>query len=166
MTICELTIENAQDFLSMQLQLDTETNNMMFEPGERANDINNVHRNIENNKRSGSSVFLAYIGDKCVGFLIANRGSMRRIRHTAYIVISILQAHRGKGVGSALFDNLMIWAEKNTLKRLELTVMTHNNTGIQLYKKHGFEIEGTKKCAMLVNQHYVDEYYMAKILHE
>jgi len=42
--------------------------------------------------------------------------------------------------------------------------MTHNHAGINLYKKYGFEIEGIKKCAMLVNNVYVDEYYMAKIL--
>jgi len=42
--------------------------------------------------------------------------------------------------------------------------MTHNKAGIALYKKRGFEIEGTKRHSMLVNSHYVDEYYMAKLL--
>jgi len=58
----------------------------------------------------------------------------------------------------------MEWAQGNNIKRLELTVMKHNQAGIALYKKHGFEIEGIKKSSMLVNGSYVDEYYMAKIL--
>jgi len=42
--------------------------------------------------------------------------------------------------------------------------MTHNQAGVALYKKYGFEIEGTKKSSVFVNGVYVDEYYMAKIL--
>ena len=164
MIICELNKENAHEFLEMQLQLDQETNNMMFEVGERPNDISKVINNIENIKKTGSAVFLAYMEGRCAGFLLANRGNLKRIRHGAYIVIGILKVHQNKGIGSALFDKLTEWAENNAIKRLELTVMTHNHAGINLYKKYGFEIEGIKKCAMFVNNVYVDEYYMAKIL--
>jgi Acetyltransferases, including N-acetylases of ribosomal proteins len=48
------------------------------------------------------------------------------------------------------------------LTRLELTVMVHNERAIALYKKMGFEIEGTKKRSMRIDGQYVDEYYMAK----
>ena len=37
MDIRELSKENAHDFLAMQLQLDQETEDMLFEPGERPN---------------------------------------------------------------------------------------------------------------------------------
>ncbi len=43
--------------------------------------------------------------------------------------------------------------------------MAHNTAGIALYKKQGFEIEGTRRHAYIINGQYVDEYYMAKILH-
>jgi len=164
MTICELNRENAHDFIEMQLQLDQETDNMMYEVGERPNDIDRVINNLKSSKEVGSVVFLAYAEGKCVGFLLANRGSLKRIRHGAYIVIGVLNDYQGKGIGSAFFDRLMEWAENNKLKRLELTVMTHNQVGVNLYKKYGFEIEGIKRCAMFVNNVYVDEYYMAKIL--
>ena len=164
MTICELNKDNAHDLLAMQLQLDTETTNMMYEPGERPNDITRLHDLIANNAKVGSIAFLVYNEDKCVGFLSAMRGSMNRNRHTAYIAVGILRDFRGKGIGHALFNKLTAWATGNNLKRLDLSVMTHNHAGIALYKKHGFEIEGTKKCAMLVDGTFVDEYLMAKIL--
>ena len=44
--------------------------------------------------------------------------------------------------------------------------MVHNERAIRLYKKMGFEIEGTKKHSLFVNGQYVDEYYMAKILQD
>ena len=42
--------------------------------------------------------------------------------------------------------------------------MVDNHAGIALYKKMGFEIEGVKKDSLLINDQYVDEYYMSKIL--
>jgi RimJ/RimL family protein N-acetyltransferase len=42
--------------------------------------------------------------------------------------------------------------------------MVHNQAGIALYKKRGFEIEGVRRHAMVVNGSYVDEYYMGKVL--
>ena len=163
MIICELNKENAHDFLEMQLQLDKETDNMLFEPDERPADINMVYRNIDGNNRTGSVVFLVYEDEKCVGFLLANRGGLKRIRHVAYVVTGVLKDYQRKGIGNALFEKLAGWARVNGLRRLELTVMTHNEAGIALYKKHGFEVEGIKKCSMFVNGVFVDEYYMAKI---
>lgn len=56
------------------------------------------------------------------------------------------------------------WALENTITRLELTVMTHNERAVRLYKKMGFKIEGLKEKSLIVDGKYVDEYYMGKIL--
>jgi lipid II:glycine glycyltransferase (peptidoglycan interpeptide bridge formation enzyme) len=37
------------------------------------------------------------------------------------------------------------WAIERGFHRLELTVNTHNERAIRLYKKMGFEVEGVKK---------------------
>ncbi len=42
--------------------------------------------------------------------------------------------------------------------------MTYNTAGIALYKKMGFEIEGTKRNSLFIDGKYVDEYYMSKLL--
>jgi RimJ/RimL family protein N-acetyltransferase len=44
--------------------------------------------------------------------------------------------------------------------------MTHNEAGIALYRRRGFEIEGIKKHSLLLSGRYVDEYYMARLLEE
>jgi ribosomal protein S18 acetylase RimI-like enzyme len=43
------------------------------------------------------------------------------------------------------------WAAYSGIKRAELTVMTHNEPAISLYKKMGFEIEGKKVCSLVVD---------------
>ena len=55
------------------------------------------------------------------------------------------------------------WAIENNLTRLELTVVSSNIVAKHLYEKNGFEIEGTRKNAMIIDGKYVDEYYIAKL---
>ena len=55
------------------------------------------------------------------------------------------------------------WARENNLTRLELTVVSSNIVAKHLYEKNGFKIEKKKKNAMIIDDKYVDEYYMAKL---
>ena len=55
------------------------------------------------------------------------------------------------------------WARENNLTRLELTVVSSNIVAKHLYEKNGFKIEGTRKNAMIIDDKYADEYYMAKL---
>jgi putative acetyltransferase len=49
------------------------------------------------------------------------------------------------------------------LTRLELTVYTDNEPALRLYKKLGFEIEGTHRKYAFRDGGYVDAYTMARI---
>lgn len=162
--IRRVKIEDAQALLEMQCQLDQQTRYMMFEADERPRDISLVKEQILNLKEENSLMLVAKQGEKIVGFLNAERGIYRRIKHTAYIVVGILVGYRGLGIGSEFFKVLDEWARGNQIKRLELTVMCHNVGAVALYKKSGFEIEGIRKCSMYVEGQYIDEYYMAKVI--
>ncbi|GGA41823.1 GNAT family N-acetyltransferase [Paenibacillus yonginensis] len=88
----------------------------------------------------------------------------RRIRHTLYLVVGILQSYSGQGIGTRLFAEMEKWAADHDIHRLELTVMAHNERALALYRKAGFEVEGTKKDSIYVDGQYVDEFYMAKLI--
>jgi len=47
---------------------------------------------------------------------------------------------------------------------LELEVSEKNKFAISLYEKLGFEVEGVKRRAFLVNGNYEDELIMGKII--
>lgn len=164
MTIRKVEMEDAEAFLSMLKQLDSETKNMMYEPGERKTSIDEMRSNILNMAAFNSLLLVAQEDEKMVGFLSAERGFANRIRHSAYVVIGILKDYQCKGVGTKLFQELIDWARSNNITRLELTVAVHNESAINLYKKMGFKIEGLKEKSLIVDGRYVDEYYMAKIL--
>ncbi|WP_340003399.1 GNAT family N-acetyltransferase [Paenibacillus sp. FSL K6-0276] len=99
-----------------------------------------------------------------VGFLSVRGGSVRRNRHSAYIVIGILRQYQGKGIGAGLFREMNTWVMNTEIVRLELTVMSHNQVALELYIKSGFVIEGTKRKSLVIDGQWVDEYYMSKIL--
>ena len=91
-------------------------------------------------------------------------GNAKRNKHSVYLVIGILAQYRGLGIGTKLFEQLEKWAKEQNIHRLELTVVTRNEAGLRLYKKMGFEIEGTKRHSLYIDGKFVDEYYMSKLL--
>ena len=111
-----------------------------------------------------SAILVAENEQQLAGYLIAKGGSASRNRHSAYLVIGILEEYRSRGIGTRLFEEMLNWAKSQELHRLELTVMSHNEAGINLYKKMGFEVEGKQRDSLLVDGNYVDEYYMSMLL--
>lgn len=95
---------------------------------------------------------------------MAHSSQLARLKRTAQIVIGILKAFQGQGIGKMLFEALEKWARSKKIHRLELDVIVPNERAINLYKKMGFVIEGTKKENMFVDGAFVDTYIMAKIL--
>lgn len=87
-----------------------------------------------------------------------------RRRHAAGIGIAVAPEAQGQGVGSALMAAIVDWADHWAhLLRLELTVYADNAVAIGLYRKFGFEIEGTLRAYALRNGVYVDTHCMARL---
>jgi RimJ/RimL family protein N-acetyltransferase len=109
-------------------------------------------------------VLVADSGGELVGYVEAMGGGVRRNRHTAHVVIGVRQLHAGKGVGRRLLAELESWARASGVRRLELTVMTYNERAVGLYRKMGYRFEGTRRAALPVENAFVDEFWMAKLL--
>jgi RimJ/RimL family protein N-acetyltransferase len=164
-TLRKLVPEDAAELLSLQHQLDQESNFMLLEPDERQTSLQQVKEMVESFANADSSILIgAEAEGKLAGYLSARGGSVRRNRHSAYVVVGILKQYQGMGIGNGLFREMDTWAAVNGIVRLELTVMTHNQRALALYTKFGFVIEGTKRKSLHVDGQWVDEYYMGKIL--
>ncbi|MGP7817701.1 GNAT family N-acetyltransferase [Niallia sp. 01092] len=165
MIIRKIETSDSENFLTLRKTLDEESEFMMLEPDERQTTLEQQKEYIKQTLYNHLSLILVCeIDGKIVGYLSATRESFKRMGHSAYIIIGILKAYTGKKIGTNLFSVLEDWAYSNNIHRLELTVMTHNEAAIALYKKMGFQIEGTKKHSLMINNQYIDEYYMAKLI--
>jgi RimJ/RimL family protein N-acetyltransferase len=165
MVIREIHTEDAEELMNLIKEVETHSEFMLMEPGERQTSEEQQRRMIERIQKQESAVILGAENDgRLIGYMMAIGGSARRTRHSAYLVIAILKDFRGQGVGTSLFQTVEKWADKHRISRLELTAVTQNTAGIALYQKSGFEIEGTKRNSLIINGEFHDEYYMSKLL--
>jgi putative acetyltransferase len=72
--------------------------------------------------------------------------------------------HVGQGIGTALLRALIDTADNWLgIRRMELTVYTDNAPAIALYRRHGFEVEGTLRSFALRDGQFVDALTMARL---
>ncbi len=165
--IREITLDDAEKFLALCRHLDQETHFMLLEPDERTLTPDEQRQALGSLLAGGrSTIFVAEDLERgeLVGYLAIEGGTYRRERRRATLVIGVLQACTGQGIGSRLFQEMERWARQRGFRRLELTVMVHNQRALALYLRQGFMIEGLRRQALFVDGRYVDEYYMAKLL--
>jgi len=115
-------------------------------------------------RRGNAVVLVAESAGQLVGYAEARGGRFRRNRATAYVVIGVLAAARGRGAGTGLLRELVRWAPAHGIHRLELTVMAHNQRAKDLYQRLGFTVEGRRRECLAVGGRLVDELYMALLL--
>ncbi len=108
---------------------------------------------------------VACVGDELVGQLgLMTFPNAPRRRHVAQIGMAVHDDWQGKGIGSSLMRAAVDMADKwLNILRLELEVYTDNEPAIRLYKKFGFETEGTLRCFGYRDGKFVDVYTMARI---
>jgi RimJ/RimL family protein N-acetyltransferase len=164
--IREIKSSDAEKFSTLTPQVEAESEYMLWEAGERNVQVEQQLKMIEGiEQKENSTILVAEKDNKnLVGFLMAVGGNAKRIKHSAYIVMGILNEYRGKGIGTKLIEELERWAFNHNIHRLELTVVTCNEAALSLYRKMGFVIEGTKKNSLCIDGKFVDEYDMSKLL--
>lgn len=165
MIIRQIEVKDAEGLSNLIEKVESESPYMLFEAGERKLSSERQRQRIESIKQEDESeIFVAEENNKLIGYLFAIGGQANRTKYSAYIVIGILNQYRGMGIGTKLFQRLEEWALNHKIHRLELTVITENEAGVGLYKKMGFEIEGIKRDSLYIDNEFVDEYYMSKLL--
>jgi RimJ/RimL family protein N-acetyltransferase len=163
--IREISVADAAGFLGLCQRLDNETTFMLLEPGERKTTLRQQEQRIQSILgRGNQNILVAVDGKMLVGYIAGLGGNYRRNQHKAEVVVGVLEAYSGQGLGAQLFERLEDWARQQKIHKLELSVMAHNQRAIRLYKKMGFMVEGVSADSLRVDGSYVDELDMAKII--
>ncbi|GAB4416140.1 MAG: GNAT family N-acetyltransferase [Bacteroidia bacterium] len=165
MNLRPIHITDAEAYLDLLHQLDASSAYTLVEPGERLTAIREQMDEIRSIEASPNQCLLIVEdGDLLVAWIGAFGSSYRRIRHTVSIGIGVIAAYQRRGIGTWLFEELEAWAWKRDISRLELLVAAENKPAISLYRKMGFQIEGTKRESYRLDARLIDEYLMSKLL--
>jgi RimJ/RimL family protein N-acetyltransferase len=158
------TEHDAPALVRLRRQLFGETNFMLWEPGEFTSTAEDERARIARlGARTNSLVLVAGSDNQLVGVLTAVGGEPRRLSHSATLALGVARSHWGQGIATALVREAIAWSIEAGLKRLELTVHTSNQRALAVYLACGFEVEGRRRCSLLVDGAYVDEYLMSRV---
>ena len=93
-----------------------------------------------------AAVFVAERSDGAIiGRLSLARDQHPASAHVADLGLMVAKDARGHGVGRALLEAAVEWAQGAAIRKLELHVFPWNEPAIQLYERFGFEREGYRK---------------------
>jgi RimJ/RimL family protein N-acetyltransferase len=95
-------------------------------------------------------------GDRVVGWCDVTPVQRPTMRHGGVLGMGLLPDWRGRGLGERLIRQTLQAARAFGFSRVELTVRDDNARALALYRKVGFETEGRKRRALLVDGVFSD----------
>ena len=137
------TINDAVELSNLRVRIDGETEFLDREPGEDLLTPEKCAELIQDDTMAERTLFLvAEVEGQLVGFTRCVGSKLKRFHHKAEFGICILQEYCGHGIGKALMERVLEWADSVSIKKVSLTVVQTNTNAIQLYQKLGFVEEG------------------------
>lgn len=156
--------KDAKELSQLRLQIDGETENLDREKGEAFIDVPGFEQMIKTDTQNPRNLFLvALVHDRIVGFSRCEGNQLKRFSHKVEFGVCVLKDFWAYGIGKNLLKESITWANSNGIKKITLNVLETNDKAIELYKKHGFEIEGIlKKDKILSDGKYYNTIIMGR----
>lgn len=156
---------DARSFIHLQEEIFQETDFMYNVQNELDLTVQQLRKNLTYWKQlKNRTILLCVLNGIFAGYAVIHGYKQSKARHVASIRLAVKEEYQQKGIGSALMKAVESWSKQHDISRLELSVMEHNNVALHLFKKLGFHQEGIRKNAIKLNDTYINEYSLSKIL--
>lgn len=158
--------DDAELFMTFQPQAATETSFTLQVPG-RIPPIEKVRENWAQSEEDPLELRVgAFYDGRLVGVIGIHPPTPPHpwTRHCASFGMMLLKEVWGQGLGPKLLECIERHARKVGVTRIEALVRARNDRGIALYKKAGYDIEGTRRRAACIDGEFHDEYFIAKLM--
>jgi len=110
-------------------------------------------------------MYVSMDGENLEGMIGITYDNKQRKKHIAsFVWFYVDKAKRGQGVGKALMNKALEVLEANKeILKLSLLVVATQEKAIEIYKKNGFEINGTLKKELRIASEFLDVLVMERI---
>ena len=123
-----------------------------------------TRRLVLDSLKAGAVHLVAVAGrDEVIGWCDLRPKSAVTLRHSAVLGMGLVAPYRGMGIGSRLLDATLAAAAQAGFQRAELVVRADNAPAIALYRRFGFELEGTLRDFLRVGGVSHDALQMARL---
>ena len=156
---------DAEEMLEYLKKTAVETNFLLRYPEEVIMTIEEERSFLDSIRENPRGLMIcAFIEDKLAGTTnISGIGERYKISHRATFGIAVLKEAWNLGIASALINEILQFAKDRWFELVELEVASPNHNAINLYKKFGFKIYGTRENGFKFKDGtYCDEHLMLK----
>lgn len=155
---------DASSLSSLLKKVDGESDFLLYEKDERLLSTQTTRKQIIERNQSGHSlILLAILNGEHVGYLIIEGYQAHRASHRASLRFGVKKDSQRKGIGSFLLQKAESWAAEKGIRRLEVIILETNSPALSFLHKNGYESEGTRREALIIENTAFDEIYLAKL---
>ena len=126
-------------------------------------DLDGTRAFVDGLARGGGVQLVVRSAERVVGWCDVQRHGFEGFRHGGVLGIGLRPEWRTRGVGAALLARTLEAAEAEGMTRVELEVFASNTRAIRLFERAGFQREGLKRRARLLDGRADDVLCMARL---
>ena len=159
--ITQVKVDDAVDLISYLNSIGGESDFLTFGLNEFPLSVDEEEVFIKKITESGRNMMLiGRVENQIVSQLFIDNLSNPRLQHIGDLSISVKKTFWGMSIGTHMLNSSILLSKKKNISKIQLYVRTDNDPAINLYKKHGFSIEGTISRAIKINEVYYENYLM------
>lgn len=162
--IREITEADSSKILRMILEMADESDNFPFTSEDYGMSLESQRSFINYMHQMDNCIYYgAFVGEDPIGIIYLEGGHRRKTFHLCNLGMGIKKNYWGKGIGRALMDKAIAFAEKSEyIAKIDLQVRTDNQYAIRLYRSAGFQVEGRNRRALFMNGEFYDYLSMGR----
>ena len=117
---------------------------------------------VASEERADAHILGAWEDDTLVGMIGANRNLRPTVKHKSTLWgLYVTSAHRRRGIGSALLDEVVkVLKGEPELRLIRAVVTITSREALSLLEKKGFQVYGQEPEAKRLNDQFLDQVYM------
>lgn len=163
MSLRRVRLDDAQDLYEATLAMAQDGRGMVIDLDECT--LERTRGHIERFEALGyrALMLVAEVDGRVVGSADVRPIDCRRLRHVADFTMGLAPSAQGQGLGRALAERCVGWAEATGIRRLQLSMRADNLRARRLYESLGFVLESVRPDFIRDPDGFVDDLVMVRV---